>query len=74
MPSRREPPATAPEEEAPPMITLVAIARDGSSQRLRFATEAEAEAAAERLRATGHGLYWRAWSETLGRIVSIPED
>ena len=74
MPRRREPPAAAPEEEAPPMITLIAIAQDGTSQRLRFATEAEAEAAAERLRQSGHSLYWRAWSETLGRVVSIPED
>jgi hypothetical protein len=56
------------------MIRLIAIARDGSSQRLRFATEAEAQAAAERLRQTGHSLYWLAWSETLGRTVSIPED
>ena len=72
MPRRREPPAATPEEEAPPMVRLIAIARDGTSQRLRFATEAEA--AAERLRATGHSLYWHAWSETLGRYVSIPED
>ena len=56
------------------MIRLIAIAPDGASERLRFATEAEAQAAAERLRATGHSLYWLAWSETLGRTVSIPED
>ena len=71
MPS--DPPA-APEPEPPPMIQLIAIAKDGQSQRLRFATEAEARAAAGRLRATGHSLYWLAWSETLRRTVSIPED
>ena len=68
MPSNPERP------EQPRMITLVATAPDGSRARLRFPTAAEAAPAAERLRATGHRLAWRLWSETLGRTVTIPED
>jgi hypothetical protein len=56
------------------MITFIAIAPDGSSERLSFATEAEAQAAAEDYRNAGHSISWRAWAETLGRWVSIPED
>ena len=55
------------------MITFVAIAPDGTSERLRFATQAEADAA-DTYRAAGHSIYWRAWAESLGRWVSIPED
>ena len=65
-------PTTRPEQ--PRRVTLLAIAPDGSSRRLRFPTDAEAEAAAEDLRRTGHSLYWLAWSEALGRTVTIPED
>ena len=60
--------------EAARMITFVAIAPDGSSERLRFATQAEADAAADTYRAAGQSIYWRAWSESLQRWVSIPED
>jgi hypothetical protein len=66
-----DPPA-APESAH--MITFVAIAPDGSSERLSFESEAEAQAAAEDYRRTGHSISWRAWAESLGRWVSIPED
>jgi hypothetical protein len=56
------------------MITFVAIAPDGTSERLSFETEAEAQAAAEDYRKAGHSISWRVWAESLGRWVSIPED
>ena len=56
------------------MITFDAIAPDGTRERLRFETQAEADAAADRYREAGHSLYWIAWSESLQRWVSIPED
>ncbi len=69
MPS--DPPA-GPEDAR--MITFIAIAPDGQAQRLDFATEAEAQEAADQYRRTGHSISWRAWSETIQRLVSIPED
>ena len=56
------------------MITFSAIAPDGTRKRLRFETQAEADAAADRYREAGHSLYWIAWSETLQRFVTIPEE
>ena len=56
------------------MITFDAIAPDGTRERLRFETQAEADAAADRYREAGASLYWIAWSESLQRWVSIPED
>jgi hypothetical protein len=59
-------PTTSQEQRR--MITFDAIAPDGTRERLRFETPAEADAAA------GHSLYWIDWSESLQRWVSIPED
>jgi hypothetical protein len=56
------------------MITFDAIAPDGTRERLRFETHAEADAAADRYRDAGHSLYWIAWSESLQRFVTIPEE
>jgi hypothetical protein len=56
------------------MVTLDAIAPDGTRERLRFETQAEADAVADQRREAGHSLYWIAWSESLQRWVSIPED
>ena len=56
------------------MITFDAIASDGTRARLRFETQAEADVAADRYRETGHSLYWIAWSESLQRFVTIPEE
>ena len=56
------------------MITLDAIASDGTRERLRFETQAEADAAADQHREAGHSLYWIVWAESLQRWVSIPED
>jgi hypothetical protein len=56
------------------MITFDAIAPDGTCERLRFGTQAEADAAADRYREAGHSLYWIAWSESLQRFVTIPEE
>ena len=62
------------------MITFSAIAPDGTRKRLRFETQAEADAAGprarpeDRYRDTGHSLYWIAWSESLQRFVTIPEE
>jgi hypothetical protein len=56
------------------MITFDAIAADGTRERLRFETQAEADAAADRYREAGHSLYWIAWSESLQRFVTIPEE
>jgi hypothetical protein len=56
------------------MITFDAIALDGTRERLRFETQAEADAAADQRREAGHSLYWIAWCESLQRFVTIPED
>ena len=56
------------------MITFVAIAPDGTCERLRFETQAEADAAADQRREAGHSIYWIVWAESLQRWVSIPED
>jgi hypothetical protein len=56
------------------MITFDAIAPGGIRERLRFATQAEADAAADQRREAGHSIYWIAWSESLQRFVTIPEE
>jgi hypothetical protein len=56
------------------MIIFDAIAPDGSRERLRFETQAEADAAADRYREAGHSIYWIAWCESLQRYVTIPEE
>ena len=65
-------PTTRPEQRR--MVTFDAIAPDGTRERLRFETQAEADAAADRYRDAGHSLYWIAWSESLQRLVTIPEE
>jgi hypothetical protein len=65
-------PTTSQEQRR--MITFDAIRPDGTRARLRFDTQAEADAAADRYRDAGHSLYWIAWSESLQRFVTIPED
>ena len=65
-------PATSQEQRR--MITFDAIAPDGTRERLRFETQAEADAAADQHREAGHSIYWIAWSETLQRLVTIPEE
>ena len=56
------------------MIAFDAIAPDGTRERLRFETQAEADAAADQHREAGHSIYWIVWAESLQRWVSIPED
>jgi hypothetical protein len=56
------------------MIAFDAIAPDGTRERLRFETQAEADAAADRYRDAGHSLSWIAWSESLQRFVTVPEE
>jgi hypothetical protein len=65
-------PTTSPEDRS--MVTFDAIAPDGTRERLRFETQAEADVAADRYRDAGHSLYWIAWSESLQRFVTIPEE
>ena len=65
-------PTTRPGERR--MITFDAIAPDGTRERLRFETQAEADAAADQYREAGHSIYWIAWSESLQRFVTIPEE
>jgi hypothetical protein len=65
---------STPSREQRRMITFDAIAPDGTRERLRFETEAEADAAADQHREAGHSLYWIAWSESLQRFVTIPEE
>jgi hypothetical protein len=43
------------------VITLDAIAPDGTRERLRFATKPEAGAAADRYREVGHSITWVVW-------------
>ena len=63
-------PTTSPEQRR--MITFDAIGPDGTRERLRFETQAEADAAADQYRDAGHSLYGIAWSEGLHRCVTIP--
>jgi hypothetical protein len=56
------------------MTILHAIAPDGTCERLRFETEAEADAAADQRREAGCSIYWIVWAESLQRLVSIPEE
>ena len=62
------------------MITFDAIAPDGTRERLRFETRAEADAVGPRAgpedhrREAGHSIYWIAWCESLQRFVTIPEE
>jgi hypothetical protein len=63
-----------PSQEQRRMITFDAIGPDGTRERLRFETQAEADAAADQYREAGHSLYWIAWSESLQRFVTIPEE
>jgi hypothetical protein len=65
-------PATSQEPHR--MITFDAIAPDGTRERLRFATQAEADAVADERREAGHSIYWIAWSESLQCFVTIPEE
>ena len=65
-------PTTSQEQRR--MITFDAIAPDGTRERLRFETQAEADAAADRYRDAGHSLYWIAWCESLQRFGTIPEE
>jgi hypothetical protein len=65
-------PATSQEQRR--MVTFDAIAPDGTRERLRFETQAEADAAADQHREAGHSIYWIAWSESLQRFVTIPEE
>jgi hypothetical protein len=69
MPSNR---TTSPEQRR--MTTFDAIAPDGTRERFRFETQAEADAAADQHRAAGHGITWILWSETHQRFVTIPEE
>jgi hypothetical protein len=63
--------AASPEERR--MTILDAIAPDGTRERLRFETQAEADAANQR-REAGHSIYWIVWADSLQRFVSIPKD
>jgi hypothetical protein len=65
-------PTPSPEQRR--MITFDAIAPDGTCERLKFGTKAEADVAADQRREAGHSLYWIVWAESLQRWVSIPED
>ena len=65
-------PTTSPELR--PMVTFDAIAPDGTRERLRFETQAEADAAADQRREAGHSIYRIVWSKSLQRWVTIPED
>ena len=65
-------PATGQEERR--MITFDAIAPGGTRERLRFETQAEADAAADQRREAGHSIYWIVWAESLQRFVTIPEE
>ena len=66
-------PSEAPSPEDRHMI-FDAIAADGTRERLRFETRAEADAAADQHREAGHSITWIAWSESLQRFVTIPEE
>ena len=64
--------AASPEDRQ--MTIFHAIASDGTCERLRFKSPAEADVAADRYRDAGHSIYWIVWAESLQRWVSIPED
>ena len=64
--------AASPEERR--MTIFHAIAPDGTCERLKFETQAEADIAADQRREAGHSIYWIVWAESLRRFVSIPED
>ena len=64
--------AASPEDRR--MTIFHAIAPDGTCERLRFKSSAEADVAADRYRDAGHSIYWIVWAESLQRWVSIPED
>jgi hypothetical protein len=64
--------AASPEDRR--MTIFQAIAPDGTRERLRFETQAEADAAADRHRAAGHSITWIAWAESLQRFVTVPEE
>ena len=65
-------PTPSPEQHR--MITFDAIAPDGTCERLRFETQAEADAVADQRREAGHSVYWIVWAESLQRFVTIPEE
>jgi hypothetical protein len=67
-------PTEAASREDRRMTIFHAIAPDGTCERLRFETQAEADAAADPRREAGHSIYWMVWAESLQRWVSIPED
>jgi hypothetical protein len=67
-------PTEAASREDRRMTIFHAIAPDGTCERLRFETQAEADAAADPRREAGHSIYWIVWAESLQRWVSIPED
>jgi hypothetical protein len=62
---------TSPEDRR--MTIFHAIAPDGTCERLKFETKAEADAAADQHRKAGHSIYWIVWAKSLQRWVSIPE-
>jgi hypothetical protein len=64
--------AASPEDRR--MTIFHAIAQDGSCERLKFDTEAEAETAADQRREAGDSIYWIVWAESLQGWVSIPEE
>ena len=56
------------------MITFDSIAPDGTRERLRFETKPRRMRLPIKHRAAGHGITWIIWSETLQRLVTIPEE
>ena len=69
MPSNR---TSSPEQHR--MITFDGITPDGTRQRLRFQTQAEADAAADERRRPATAFIGIAWCESLQRFVTIPEE
>ena len=67
-------PSEAGSPEDRHMTIFDAIAADGTRERLRFETQAEADAAADQRREAGHRIYWIVWADSLQRFVSIPKD
>jgi hypothetical protein len=51
-------PSDAASPDGRRMTIFHAIAPDGTRERLRFETQAEADAAADQHRETGHSIYW----------------
>jgi hypothetical protein len=56
------------------MITFDATTPNGTRERFRFESKAEADAAADQRREAGYSITWIVWAESLQRWVSIPED